>query len=73
MYMQPEPNYTKTDEHVLVSLGTAASLDLGAYYNINERFTVWADAENILNRRWQLCYGVMNPGLTGLVGVTYKF
>lgn len=73
MYMQPEPNYTKTDEHVSVSLGTAASLDLGAYYNIDERFTVWADAENILNRRWQLCYGVMNPGLTGLVGVTYKF
>lgn len=61
------------DYQYFKQLGTAASLDLGASYGINKRVTVWADVENILNRRWQMCYGIMNPGVTGLVGATYKF
>ena len=61
------------DYQYFKQLGTAASLDLGASYEINKRVTVWADVENILNRRWQMCYNIMNPGVTGLVGATYKF
>lgn len=66
-------NYGSKDYQYFKQLGTAASLDLGASYGINKRVTVWADVENILNRRWQMCYNIMNPGVTGLVGATYKF
>lgn len=72
VYMSPfVANMEQDADHA--SLGTVASLDLKASYNINKRVTVWANVENILNRRWQICYGVVNPGVTGLVGATYKF
>jgi hypothetical protein len=56
-----------------LSLGNAASLDLGATYRFTERFNVWAHVENILNKKWQQVYGIPNKGVTGLVGVAYRF
>jgi predicted porin len=56
-----------------LSLGNAASLDLGATYRFTERFNVWAHVENLLNKKWQQVYGIPNKGITGLVGVAYRF
>lgn len=55
------------------SLGTAASLDLGATWRFSDRFNVWGTVENLLNRDWQIVYGIPNKGVTGLVGVSYRF
>lgn len=59
--------YSSTD------LSDANSLNFSAAYRINDRFTVWANAENLLGKKWMLTYGVPNVGLTGLVGIGYKF
>ncbi|WP_289749509.1 hypothetical protein [Muribaculum intestinale] len=60
-------------EYRKYSLGTAASLDLGATWRFSDRFNVWGTVENLLNRDWQIVYGIPNKGVTGLVGVSYRF
>ncbi len=60
-------------EYMKYSLGTAASLDLGATWRFSDRFNVWGTVENLLNRDWQIVYGIPNKGVTGLVGVSYRF
>ncbi|WP_295731124.1 hypothetical protein [uncultured Muribaculum sp.] len=60
-------------EHTRISLGNAASLDLSATWRFSDRFNVWGSFENLLNRDWQMVYGIPNKGLTGLVGVSYRF
>ncbi|MCM1503973.1 MAG: hypothetical protein NC127_02105 [Muribaculum sp.] len=57
----------------MTPLGDINSLDLSASYRFNERFSVWANVENLLGEKWQLTYGVPNVGVTGLVGIGYKF
>lgn len=56
-----------------VDLGNVNSLNFSASYRFNDRFTIWANAENLLGEKWQLTYGIPNVGLTGLVGIGYKF
>ena len=60
-------------EYRKYSLGTAASLDLCATWRFSDRFNVWGTVENLLNRDWQIVYGIPNKGVTGLVGVSYRF
>ena len=60
-------------EYRKYSLGTAASLDLGATWRFSDRFNVWGTVENLLNRDCQIVYGIPNKGVTGLVGVSYRF
>lgn len=55
------------------NLGKVNSLDISASYRVNDKFTIWANAENLLGQKWLLTYGVPNIGLTGLVGIGYKF
>lgn len=54
-------------------LGKVSSLNLSAAYRFNDRFTVWADAENLLGEDWQIAPMVPNAGITGLIGISYKF
>ena len=56
-----------------VDLGNVNSLNFSASYRFNDRFTIWANAENLLGEKWQLTYGIPNVGVTGLVGIGYKF
>lgn len=49
------------------------SLDFSARYAITPQFSVWAQAENLLNKEWDIDYGLPNKGITGLVGIGYKF
>jgi len=56
-----------------VDLGNVNSLNFSASYRLNDRFTIRANAENLLGEKWQLTYGIPNVGLTGLVGIGYKF
>ena len=60
-------------EYKKISLGNAASLDLGATWRFSDRFNVWLTVENLLNRKWQIVYGIPNKGITGLAGVSFRF
>ena len=60
-------------ESTLHSMGLVNSLNLGAAYRINTRWTVWADVDNLLNHHYTLIGGLPSQGIGGLIGVTYKF
>lgn len=60
-------------KYTKISLGNAASLDLGATWRFSDRFNVWLTVENLLNRKWQIVYGIPNKGITGLAGVSFRF
>lgn len=67
------PGFFNPFEYKKYSLGTAASLDLGATWRFSDRFNVWGTIENLLNRDWQIVYGIPNKGITGLIGVSCRF
>lgn len=56
-----------------VDLDDVSSLDLGLGYRFSDRFTVWGRGENLLGTKWQSSYLMPCKGLTGLVGITYRF
>lgn len=60
-------------KYTKISLGNAASLDLGTTWQFSDRFNVWLTVENLLNRKWQIVYGIPNKGITGLAGVSFRF
>jgi hypothetical protein len=62
-----------TEAGGIQSLRTISNLSLGAHYAITEQFGVFARGENLLNRHWYLGPAIPSQGITGLVGVTYKF
>lgn len=55
------------------SLGVMNNLSLNAKYSITDAFSVFANVENLMCRRWQMLPGVESARLHGLVGVSYKF
>lgn len=55
------------------SLGSVSNLTLGADYAVTPQVSVFATGENLLNRKFYLIGGVPAQGITGLLGVTYKF
>lgn len=59
--------------YAAIKLGNINSLDLGASYRFNDRFNVWLKGENLLGARWQESYLLPSKGVTGLVGIGYKF
>lgn len=56
-----------------IAMANVNSLDFSARYAITPQFSVWAQAENLLNKKWDIDYGLPNKGITGLVGIGYKF
>ena len=65
------------DEPVLrsnmVSLGNISDLHVNANYRFNTRWSAFASASNILNRKYMLVGLMPAQGLTGLVGANYNF
>lgn len=59
--------------YTLHTIGNVNSLNLGATYRITPQFNVWANVENLLNSKWEAVYGIPAKGVTGLVGIGYKF
>lgn len=59
--------------YMLIKMADVNSLDFSARYAITPQFSVWAQVENILNKKWDIDYGLPNKGVTGLVGIGYKF
>lgn len=55
------------------SLGAVSDLNLGATYRIDDTIRVFAQGNNLLNRRWQNYYGMRNQGIGFLVGVGVTF
>lgn len=56
-----------------ISLGRVSDLSFSASYKINSQFTVFARAENVLNKRHWLSYSIESPGVRGLIGLAYQF
>lgn len=56
-----------------IDLRNVNNLSFGGNYKITDRFTVFADLENILVKRHLDCASLPNQGLHGLVGLNYKF
>jgi hypothetical protein len=54
---------------------TTACLDLGltAEYRITERFSVFLEGKNLLNRHYQNYYLYYHPGITAGAGLSYSF
>ena len=61
------------DKATTVDLDDSGNLYLGASYRITPQFTAFANAENLLGKRWLYASGVPSQGVKGLVGVAYKF
>lgn len=55
------------------SLGCISDLALRATYSFTERFDIFANAENILGRRYLITPTISSQKLHGLVGATYRF
>lgn len=62
-----------TTEGTRLSLSPARDLFLSAIYRLNDRVSIEAEAHNLTASRWQVTYGVTNPGVTGFLGATYRF
>lgn len=67
------PSAERGVESVPVDLSSMSNLSLRASYDFTDAFSVFARGENLLNKKWFDITGVQMQGLTGLVGVSYKF
>lgn len=56
-----------------LGLGIVSDLSLGATYRINDTFHVYAQGNNLLNRRWEDYFAMRNQGINFLIGVGVKF
>ncbi len=57
----------------LQSLGSINNLTAGALYRIDDQWSAFLRGENLMNRKSLLIGGMPSQGITGLIGVTYKF
>ena len=61
------------DDNVKCDLGDVNNLSVGALYRFTPAFSAFARVENILNKKYDILYNIPSQGITGLVGITYKF
>lgn len=66
-------NLSSSGSDGVVSLGRSNNLSLGALYRFDERLSFFARCENMLNTRSWILYDIPAQGVTGLLGVSYKF
>lgn len=66
-----KPSYSP--EITFRNLGNMSNVHARGDYMISDQLTAFIDLENILNNRCYLISGMPAQGLTGLVGVAYKF
>ncbi len=67
--------------YLLLNNGTAEAIDiknvsnlsLCASYALNDKFTIFARGENLLNKHCYLATDIEAQGLKGLIGASYKF
>lgn len=62
-----------TPKKTLRSLGSVNNLTVGALYRINSQWSAFLKGENLLNHHSLMIGGMPSQGITGLIGVTYKF
>ena len=48
-------------------------LHLGASYRIDKSLSVWARASNLLNKRWDIFYGMGAQRINAMVGLQVTF
>lgn len=82
MPMFGRAEYLFTDEEIAAqpegepfdfNLKNVSNLSVGASYRLTDAFTVFGRVENVLNTRTYLLPLVADQGISGLVGVGYKF
>lgn len=66
-------NADDDNSSVSVGMNDVNDLGIGAAYSVTDAFTVFARAENLFDTKTYLLPMVPEQGVTGLVGVAYKF
>ncbi|MDE7154626.1 MAG: hypothetical protein K2O00_09345 [Muribaculaceae bacterium] len=56
-----------------LELGCVSNLRFGAAYRITDPLTVFARGENLLDRKWEISTDLPAQGISGLIGLSYKF
>ncbi len=59
--------------YYLVGIGSISDIYIKALYRINNNWSVMAQGSNLLNRKYTMIGLLPAQGMTGLVGVSYKF
>lgn len=68
----PDVNFG-TIEYESTDLGDISNLKLGATYRIDSQWSAFLKTENLLNKKYLLPGNIPAQGITGLIGVAYKF
>lgn len=63
----------KFDEYHFVDMADVIDLHAGASYRVTNRFTLWTQAHNLLNRRYDILYGQGAQRIGIMVGLSLTF
>ena len=61
------------DKYTFVNMDDAINLHAGINYRLNSRFTLWTQAHNLLNRRYDILYGQGAQRIGLMVGMRMTF
>lgn len=61
------------ENYTFVNMDDAIELHAGASYRITNRFTVWTEAHNLLNRRYDILYGMGAQRIGIMAGLSLTF
>ena len=61
------------DEYSFVDMDDAIDLHAGASYRVTNRFTLWTQAHNLLNRRYDILYGQGAQRIGIMAGLSLTF
>ena len=61
------------DKYEFVNMDDAIDLHAGVNYRVNSRFAIWAQAHNLLNRRYDILYGMGAQRIGVMAGLSLNF
>ena len=67
LYMSP------TGVYPLIDTGNIINLRAGASYRFDKMLTLWLEASNLLNKRWDMIYGMGGQRLNVMAGIALTF
>ena len=68
-----ESNYLNNSNYMFVDMDDVINLHAGATYRLNSTFGIWAHAHNLLNRRYDILYGMGAQRIGIMAGISLSF
>lgn len=69
----PDYSYLNNGDYLFVDMDDAINLHAGATYRLSSTLGVWAQAHNLLNRRYDILYGMGAQRIGVMAGVSLSF